>query len=122
MKRSGRTLRRAMLASLQAGCLVVAGCGGSTRGAGEALAAKQGCLSCHGMINKQVGPGFAQVAERYRNDPAAQDQVAAHISGGSVGRWGRVIMPKQSQLSQEEARLLATWVLSLPAPSEPKTP
>lgn len=31
------------------------------------LSGTYGCMSCHGMVRKQVGPGFAQIAERYRN-------------------------------------------------------
>lgn len=95
--------------------LLLAGCGGPAAEPGEALARKQGCFSCHGLANKQVGPGFAQVAARYRDDPAAACTVASHIREGSVGRWGRVIMPRQSQLSSEDAARLARWVLSVPA-------
>jgi cytochrome c len=43
-------------------------------------------MACHGLVHKQVGPGFAQVAARYR-DEAAQ----AARRNGSVGAWGRVI-------------------------------
>ncbi|APW40543.1 cytochrome C [Rhodoferax koreense] len=75
-----------------------------------------GCFSCHGLVHKQVGPGFAQVAERYRNDPAMPAQLAAKIRSGSVGTWGRVIMPRQPKVSEADARLLAIWVLSQPAP------
>lgn len=75
-----------------------------------------GCFSCHGLVHKQVGPGFAQVAERYRGDPAMPAQLAAKIRSGSVGTWGRVIMPRQTRVSEADARVLATWVLSQPAP------
>ncbi|WP_370590354.1 c-type cytochrome [Xylophilus sp. ASV27] len=79
-----------------------------------ALARKNGCMACHGMVHKQVGPGFAQVAERYRHDPAAPARLAAKIRSGSVGTWGRVIMPRQSHVSEADAKLLAQWVLSQP--------
>jgi cytochrome c len=82
----------------------------------RALASEHGCTACHGMVRKQVGPGFAQIADRYRNDPAAPSQLAANIRNGSVGRWGRVIMPRQPRVTEEHARLLAQWVLSQPSP------
>ncbi|RZI63896.1 MAG: c-type cytochrome [Variovorax sp.] len=81
------------------------------------LARKNGCMVCHGMVQKQVGPGFAEVARRYRNDPALAPQVAAKIRNGSVGTWGRIIMPRQPQLSEADALALAGWVLSQPPPS-----
>ena len=82
----------------------------------QALIREHGCLACHGMVRKQVGPGFAQIAERYRNDAAAPSRLAGKIQGGSVGTWGRVIMPRQSHVTDEEARALAGWVLSQPPP------
>lgn len=80
----------------------------------QALTREYGCLACHGMVRKQVGPGFAQIAERYRNDPLAPPQIAARIRNGSVGAWGRVIMPRQAGMSEAEARVLAEWVLAQP--------
>jgi len=82
----------------------------------KAIADDHGCFSCHGLVHKQVGPGFAQIAERYRDDPAMPAQLAARIRSGSVGSWGRVIMPRQPQVSEADARVLAAWVLSQPAP------
>lgn len=79
------------------------------------LARRNGCMACHGLVHKQVGPGFAQIADRYRNDGSAPVRLAAKIRSGSVGTWGRVIMPQQAQVSQSEAQALAQWVLSQPS-------
>lgn len=81
-----------------------------------ALARSSGCLACHGLVRKQVGPGFAQIAERYRGDAGAPDRLAGKIRHGSVGTWGRVIMPRQPQVSEADAQRLAAWVLARPAP------
>lgn len=78
------------------------------------LASDRGCFACHGPVRKQVGPGFAQVAERYRGDAGAAARLAAKIRSGSVGSWGRVIMPRQGQVSEAEASALAAWVLAQP--------
>ena len=80
-----------------------------------ALARDRGCMTCHGIVHKQVGPGFAQVAERYRQDPAAPARLSGRIRSGSVGQWGRIVMPRQAQVSEAEARVLAEWVLGQPA-------
>ena len=82
----------------------------------EQLARKNSCMTCHGLVHKQVGPGFAEVARRYRNDAALAPQLAVKIRNGSVGTWGRVIMPRQPQLSEADALALARWVLSQPPP------
>ena len=82
----------------------------------QELVREHGCLACHGMLRKQVGPGFSQIADRYRNDPAAPSRLAASIRGGSVGTWGRVIMPRQSRVTDTEAQALAGWILSRPPP------
>lgn len=73
-------------------------------------------MSCHGLVRKQVGPGFAQVAERYRGDPAATARLAARIRSGSVSNWGRLVMPAQTKVTEAEAAVLAGWVLTQPAP------
>ena len=80
------------------------------------LAQDHGCMSCHGLERKQVGPGFAQIAMRYRDDAGAPQRLAAKIRNGGVGTWGRISMPRQPKLSDAEALFLARWVLSQPIP------
>ncbi|SCX68969.1 c-type cytochrome [Variovorax sp. EL159] len=88
----------------------------SAQVAPEALARKNGCMACHGLVHKQVGPGFAQIAQRYLKDAEAPARLADKIRDGSVGTWGRVIMPRQTQVSPADAQALAHWVLSQPSP------
>lgn len=101
-------------AALLAPLCLLAACGEDAREVPEAmqLSRARGCMGCHGMVRKQVGPGFAQIAERYKDDAAASARLAHRIRAGSVGSWGRVIMPQQTQVSEAEARLLAEWVLA----------
>ncbi|QOF81235.1 c-type cytochrome [Variovorax sp. 38R] len=80
------------------------------------LARKNACMACHGLVHKQVGPGFAQIADRYRNDAAAPARLADKIRNGSVGAWGRVIMPRQSLVTEADAQVLARWVLAQQQP------
>ncbi len=83
---------------------------------GAAVMETQYCLRCHGMELTKVGPGFAQIAQRYRGDPGAPAQLAERIQHGSAGRWGRKLMPRQLGISPEQARVLAAWVLAQPDP------
>ncbi len=82
----------------------------------QKLLSQYGCLACHGLVHKQVGPGFAQVAARYRADPAGTESLPARIRNGSVGRWGRLVMPRQPSLGEPESQALAQWVLARPNP------
>jgi cytochrome c len=80
----------------------------------QELAEKSGCMACHGMVRQQIGPGFAQIAARYRADADAPTRLAGKIRNGSVGTWGRVIMPRHPQLTEADALALVRWVLSQP--------
>lgn len=84
---------------------------------GWALVQSQFCLRCHGMQQTHVGPGFAQIARRYRNQPDAQAYLARKIREGSAGVWGRKLMPRQPGISAEQARAMAVWVLEQPDPA-----
>lgn len=77
----------------------------------QALAEKSGCFSCHSMQNKLVGPGFAEVAAKYKGDSEAPAKLARKIREGGKGSWGRIPMPPHSNLKEAEAQQLANWVL-----------
>ena len=75
------------------------------------LLAANGCMACHALDQKVIGPGFAEVAARYKGkDKVAA--VAANIRSGGAGKWGPVPMPPFSQLSVADAATLAKYVLS----------
>lgn len=76
-----------------------------------ALAQQNSCLACHGIQNKLVGPGFAEVAARYKGDPGAPARLAARIKAGGSGAWGQVPMPPQAQLKDGDVQQLAGWIL-----------
>ncbi|MCT9123016.1 c-type cytochrome [Cupriavidus gilardii] len=77
----------------------------------KALADKNGCFSCHGMQGKLIGPGFAEVAAKYKADGEAAGKLARKIQEGGKGVWGRIPMPPHPSLKDEEAKQLAAWVL-----------
>jgi S-disulfanyl-L-cysteine oxidoreductase SoxD len=75
------------------------------------LAQQNACLACHGIKEKLVGPGFAQVAARYQGDAKAPAALAAKIRAGGSGNWGPVPMPSQSQLKDGDVQQLVAWIL-----------
>lgn len=81
--------------------------------------AASSCMRCHGVERPFVGPAFVSIAERYRDRADAQKYLAGKIANGSVGEWGRVIMPRQVGVTDATARELAAWVLQLAPPAAP---
>ena len=73
------------------------------------LAQKNGCLTCHGMESKIVGPGLREVANKYQGRSDAIDYFAGKIKAGGTGVWGDIPMPPQT-LSDDEARVIARWL------------
>jgi S-disulfanyl-L-cysteine oxidoreductase SoxD len=73
------------------------------------LLGKQGCLGCHGIENKLLGPGMQEVAKKYASQKDALEYLAGRIKGGGMGVWGAIPMPEQG-LSIEEARKIAGWL------------
>lgn len=79
--------------------------------AGLALAQKAGCMACHAVATKVVGPAFREVGARYAKQPGAAARLAAKIAAGGSGTWGAVTMPAQSVSPQDRA-LIVDWILS----------
>ena len=42
----------------------------------------KGCLGCHDMEKKKVGPAFKDVAAKYKGDKAKAPELVAKIQGG----------------------------------------
>jgi cytochrome c551/c552 len=70
-----------------------------------------GCLGCHAVDKKVVGPAYRDVAARYKGDDQALAKVTAGIRKGGAERWGDVPMPAMPNLTEEQAQLLAAFVL-----------
>jgi cytochrome c len=77
------------------------------------LAQKKNCMACHAVDKKLIGPGYKEVAAKYAGQKDAADKLAQKIVKGGVGAWGQVPMPANPQVSEAEAKQLATWVLSV---------
>jgi cytochrome c len=88
-----------------------------SREEGLALAGKSGCLACHKIESKLVGPAWRDVSKRYKGDPGAKARLVAKVKAGGKGNWtevtGGVSMPPYSpRVSDENIEKLVTFVLS----------
>lgn len=93
------------------------GGGALNREEGLALAAKSGCLACHKIETKLVGPAWRDVSNRYKGDPDAKARLIAKVKTGGKGNWtdvtGGITMPPYSpRVSDENIEKLVTFVLS----------
>ena len=80
--------------------------------ADQALAQAKGCMACHQVATKVVGPAYKDVAAKYKDQADAAEMLAAKVKAGGVGTWGQIPMPPQPTLTDDEVKTLVAWVLA----------
>ena len=81
--------------------------------ANEKLAQSSGCMACHGIDKKVVGPGFKEIAAKYRSDKAAEGILAKKVKAGGSGNWGATPMPPNAHVKDDDIKTLVQWILAL---------
>lgn len=76
------------------------------------LAQKGGCLACHAVDKKVVGPSYKEVAAKYKGDAKAEAMLADKVKKGGVGTWGEIPMPPNAAVSDADIKTLVKWILS----------
>ncbi len=82
------------------------------------LAKKSGCLACHAVEKKVVGPAWKDVSAKYKGDAGAKDLLIDKIKKGGKGNWtevtGGVPMPPYSpRVADADIASLVDFVLSI---------
>lgn len=80
--------------------------------ANQDLAQKKGCMACHQLQAKVVGPAYKDVAAKYAKDKDAVKKLAEKVIKGGSGVWGPVPMPPNA-VTPAEAETLVKWVLTV---------
>lgn len=81
-----------------------------------ALAQKSGCMACHQVAVKVVGPAYKDVAKKYAADKGAVDKLTKKVIAGGKDVWGPVPMPPKggnAAVKDEDIKKIVTWILSL---------
>ena len=78
-----------------------------------ALAGKAGCLACHAVDKKMVGPAWKEVADKYRGQPDAQAKLTEKVKKGGQGVWGNVPMPPNPQVQDADIKTMVDWILAM---------
>ena len=81
--------------------------------ASEELATKSGCTACHKIDTKLVGPGYKEVAAKYKGDKKAEAMLIEKVKKGGMGVWGPIPMPPNAADKDEDVKTLVKWVLAL---------
>ena len=80
--------------------------------AGEDLVKKYGCVACHAVDKKMVGPAFKDISSKYKSKKDNVSYLAGKIRSGGSGVWGPIPMPAQAHVKVEEAKKIAEWILT----------
>lgn len=80
---------------------------------GEKLIGTSGCLVCHKVDTKLVGPSYIEVADKYAATAANIEMLASKIISGGSGNWGEIPMTPHPAVSTDDAKEMVKYILSL---------
>jgi len=96
-------MKSIMIALVAAASVAAAGLANA---AGEAeLAQKSGCMNCHALDTKKIGPAFKDIAAKFKGKADAADKLTASLVEGK----GHT----KVKSSEEDTKTLVKWVLSM---------
>jgi cytochrome c len=76
----------------------------------EAVAKDKGCLGCHAVDAKKMGPAFKEVSAKYKGKADAEATIVGMLKSGKAAS-GKA--HPAAKASDDEIKGLAKWVLSL---------
>jgi cytochrome c len=80
---------------------------------GKLLVQENGCVACHGLDTRSLGPSYTEVALRYKGK-GQQDMLTKKIINGGEGNWQmNRAMPAHQFIEEAEARKMVSYILSL---------
>jgi S-disulfanyl-L-cysteine oxidoreductase SoxD len=103
---AGMVMAQAAPAKAAESAKPAAASGGADAKAAIALLGKYGCVACHGVDKKIVGPAYVDVAKKHAGKA---DYLASKIKSGGSGVWGPIPMPAQT-LPEADAKAIAAWI------------
>ena len=71
----------------------------------SALAKSSGCLNCHAVDTKKMGPSFKSVAEKYKGKADAEATLVAEITGAKGH--------PEVKAKPDDVKAIVKWVLAM---------
>jgi cytochrome c551/c552 len=78
----------------------------------EKLLQNYGCLACHTVDKKVIGPSYKEVAAKYAGDKNAVAELAKKVKAGGQGVWGQIPMPPHPQVSDADLQTMVKYILA----------
>jgi cytochrome c len=79
----------------------------------EQMLTKYGCVACHAVDHKVVGPALEDVGKKYQGQSDALAHLATKVRVGGSGVWGDIPMTPNPQVPDADLQTLVKWVLTL---------
>ena len=78
-----------------------------------AAAQKAGCMACHSMDKKLVGPSFKDIAAKYKGQGDAVAKLSDKVRKGGSGVWGPIPMPPnpEAKIGDADLKDVVGWLL-----------
>ena len=96
-------MKSTMMVALTAMALAAAGAASAQDQ--SALAKSSGCLNCHAVDTKKMGPSFKSVAEKYKGKADAEASLVAEITGAKGH--------PEVKAKPDDVKALVKWVLAM---------
>ena len=81
--------------------------------ADEKLAQANGCMTCHQIDKKVLGPAYKEVAAKYRGNAGAEAMLVKKVKDGGKGVWGEMVMPPNAHVKDADIAAIVKWILTL---------
>jgi cytochrome c len=85
--------------------------------AAQTLARQSGCLECHSVYQKKIGPAWKDVAAKYHGEPGAVERLTKHVTTGRKARFDDGHQEDHPIVKTSDAKRIANlvdWILALP--------
>lgn len=75
---------------------------------------KAGCMACHGVEKKLVGPAYKDVAAKYKGQDVTAE-LMEKVRKGSKGVYGPIPMTPTGpdKISDDDLKAAITWILGI---------
>lgn len=81
--------------------------------ASQEIAQKGGCVACHAVDKKLVGPSFKDIAAKYKGQADAPTKLAEKVRKGGSGVFGQIPMPPNdaAKINDADLKTVVAWIL-----------
>ncbi|MDX9994766.1 MAG: c-type cytochrome [Rhodocyclaceae bacterium] len=101
------------IAIVAAGLLASGMANAATEAEAMGIAQKNGCLACHQLDKKMVGPAWKEVGKKYAGQADAEAMLLTKVKKGGKGVWGPIPMPPNATVKDADIKTLVQFVLTL---------